>query len=315
VVEIAVGLVVPVIMIALRMPLQGFAGDRAPYAFMFIGAAIATVLAGWRSGVVAVVAGQLLAWYVIVAPDWPQMMPSQEVRGGFVIATISELLTVLVIALYQREVDKGTHEREERMSLLDQALNEIDHRTRNNYQTVVAMIELQMRRSPHDQVREALRQVCDRIQAIAKASQRLAINSTDLGRVRLDDHLCGLVQQIHKGLSRDGIDVDCDVDDVLADADKATSISIIVNELVTNAIKHAFNGERPGHVRVTGKSGTPFELIVADNGDGMKNPKRNGDSGLGSKLVQSFARQLDAKHQVTSTEEGTTHRLLIPTLD
>src|SRR3954470_13595526 len=103
-VETAVGLIVPALMILLRMPLQGFAGDRAPYAFMFIAAALATVLAGWRSGLLAVIAGQLLAWCVIVAPDWPHMMPGLDVRGGFVIATISELLTVLVIAFYQREV-------------------------------------------------------------------------------------------------------------------------------------------------------------------------------------------------------------------
>jgi two-component sensor histidine kinase len=141
------------------------------------------------------------------------------------------------------------------------------------------------------------------------------VRSADLGKVRLDDHLCGLVQQIEKGLSRDGIHVDCDVDDVTADVDKATSISIIVNELVTNAIKHAFNGERSGRVWVTGKSGEPFELVVADDGEGIKETKANGDSGLGSRLVQSFARQLGAKHQVTSTGEGTTHRLLIPTLD
>jgi hypothetical protein len=67
-VEIAIGVIVPFVMILLRMPLQDFAGDRAPYSFIFIAAAIATVLAGWRSGVVAVVVGQLLAWYWIVMP-------------------------------------------------------------------------------------------------------------------------------------------------------------------------------------------------------------------------------------------------------
>jgi len=315
VVEIAVGLVIPAAMLALRMPLSDFTGDRAPYAFMFVGAALATVLAGWRSGLVAVIVGQLLTWYLVVLPVWSFARPPLEVRGGLAIATIAQLITVLVIALYQHEVDNGTREREERMALLDEALKEIDHRTRNNYQTAVAMIELQMRRAEDSAAREALRQVCDRIRAIANASQQLAVRSADLGRVRLDDHLCGLVQQIEKGLSRDGIEVDCDVDDVTADADKATSISIIVNELVTNAIKHAFNGERSGHVWVTGKSGSPFELVVADDGAGMKQPARDGDSGLGTKLVQSFARQLGAKHQVASTGSGTTHRLLIPTLD
>lgn len=313
-VEIAVGLVVPLFMVAVRMPLHEFAGDRAPYAFMFIGAALATLLAGWRSGVLAVLAGQLLTWYLVIPPAWSFALPSPEVRGGLVISTISELLTVLVIALYQREVDKGTRDREQRLALLDEALNEIDHRTRNNYQTVLALIDLQARRATDDGVREALRQVSDRIQAIANASQQLAVRSADLDAVRLDAHLCGLVEQIERGLSRDEIDVECDVEDVTASPDTATSISIIVNELVTNAIKHAFNGEGSGHVRVSGKSANGFELIVADNGRGMKASKADERGGLGTKLVESFARQLGAKHQVTSSAQGTTHRLVIPSL-
>ena len=314
-VEIAIGLAVPLVMIGLRMPLQGFAGDRAPYAFMFVSAALATLLAGWRSGVLAVFVGQLLTWYVVIQPSWSFALPTSEVRSGLIIATISQLLTVLIIGLYQREVDKGTREREQRVALLNEALNEIDHRTRNNYQTVLAMIDLQSRRATAAPVQQALRQVSDRIQAIANASQQLAARSSDLDTVRLDDHLCGLVQQIERGLSRDGIDVDCEVDQVSASADTATSVSIIVNELVTNAIKHAFNGEQSGHVWVTGRSGRPFELTVADDGRGLKATKNDGRSGLGTKLVESFARQLGAKHQVTSTDQGTTHRLLIPTLD
>lgn len=308
-------LIVPVVMIALRLPLQGFAGDRAPYAFMFLSAALATVLAGWRSGVLAVVIGQLLTWYLVVEPAWSFAVPRAHIRGGLVIATVSQLLTVLVIALYQREVDHGTAEREKRMALLDEALREIDHRTRNNYQTVLAMVDLQARRATDEKIREALRQVADRIQAIARASEQLAVRSTELDAVRLDAHLCGLVQQIERGLSREEIEVECDVDHVTASPDTATSISIIVNELVTNAFKHAFNGEGTGHVRVLGKSGAGFELIVADDGRGIEAAKRDGHNGLGTKLVESFARQLGAKHQVTSSDKGTTHRLVIPRLD
>jgi len=309
-VEIAVGVVLGVAGVAVRSALTPALGDLAPYALNFVAMTLAAVIGGWRAGLVALIIGQLLAWFTIVGPGLqPAKIPT------LIVATLTELMVLTIIGLYQREVDKGTRERDDRMALLDEALKEIDHRTRNNYQTVVAMIELQMRRAEDESAREALRQVCDRIQAIANASQQLAVRSADLGKVRLDDHLCGLVQQIEKGLSRDGIHVDCEVDDVTADADKATSISIIVNELVTNAIKHAFNGERSGRVWVKGKSGKPFELVVADDGDGIKEKKTSGDSGLGSRLVQSFARQLGAKHQVSSTEKGTTHRLLIPTLD
>jgi two-component sensor histidine kinase len=310
VVELAVGVVLGVAGVTIRSALAPALGDVAPYALNFVAMTLAAVIGGWRAGLVAMITGQLLAWFAIVGPDLqPAKLPA------LIAATLTELMVLIIIALYQREVDKGTREREQRLALLDEALKEIDHRTRNNYQTVIAMIDLQSRRATNDSTRQALRQVSDRIQAIATASQQLAVRSVDLGRVRLDDHLCGLVQQIEKGLSRDGIHVDCDVDDVTAHADKATSISIIVNELVTNAIKHAFNGERSGHVWVKGKSGKPFELVVADDGAGMKDSKRNGDSGLGTRLVQSFARQIGAKHQVTSTAQGTTHRLLIPTLD
>jgi two-component sensor histidine kinase len=225
------------------------------------------------------------------------------------------VVLLVTIALYQREVDRGTAEREQRMDLLDEALKELDHRTRNNYQTVLAMIDLQARRSTDASVTEALRQVADRIQAIANASQQLAVKSEELTAVRLDDHLCGLVQQIERGLSREEIEVGCEVDGVTASPHAATSISIIVNELVTNAIKHAFGGREAGRVSVIGRSGNPFELTVSDDGHGIHASRADGHSGLGSKLVESFARQLGAQHQVMSSAQGTTHRLLIPSLE
>lgn len=313
-VELAVGIVVPLIFVALRASLVPFLGDRAPFAFNFLAVVCAAVLAGWRSGVVALVIGQAAIWFAIVEQQWDGVAPVSGLVGGLIISTTAQLLTLSVIALYQREVDTSVAAGERRLALLDEALREIDHRTRNNYQTVLAMIELQSKRSADKDVRGALLQVADRIHAIANASRQLAVHSAELGVVRLDDHLCGLVQQIERGLSRKEIRVECKVDDVTASADKATSISIIVNELVTNAIKHAFNGEASGHVRVTGKSGQQFELIVADDGRGIEAAKRDGHAGLGTKLVESFARQLSAQHEVVSSNKGTTHRLVIPDL-
>lgn len=313
-VEIGVGVGLALIAVATRYALNPAMGNVAPYAFVFLAVTVSAVAAGWRSGLVAMVVGQTLAWYFIASPIGLMASLRPEDVGGLAISTLSQAILLLTIALYQREVDKGTHERERRLTLLDEALKEIDHRTRNNYQTVLALIELQSRSATDDGVRDALRQVSDRIQAIANASQRLAADSADLSAVRLDDHLCGLVQQIQRGLSRDGIRIDCEVDEVMASPAKATSISIIVNELVTNAIKHAFNGEGSGHVIVKGRQGSGFELIVTDDGGGMDGRKPAGDSGLGSRLVESFARQLGARHEVQSSEQGTTHRLVIPSL-
>jgi len=313
-VELSIAVIVTAAVVGLRLALFDLVGDRAPYALNFLGVVLATVAAGWRSGMLTLAISQLLVWYLIVPERLTFSFQTPEIMGAFVVATLSEALILLIIALYQREVDKGTAERDRRMELLDHALNEIDHRTRNNYSTVLALIQLQAQRTREATVREALQQVGDRIQAIAGASDRLAMRSGDLDRIRLQDHLCGLVNQIERGMARDGIDVGCDVDEVSASSDAATSISIIVNELVTNAIKHAFNGERSGSVWVRGKAGELFELTVVDDGGGIHSTRKKDGTGLGTKLVETFVRQLNAKHEVFSTESGTTHKLTIPNL-
>lgn len=312
-VELAVAVLIAALAVIVRALVAPMIGQTAPYAFIFAAVTLAAILGGWRSGLMALVIGQALTVYAVVMPIGTFYLAGENL-AGFIAATVSELILLLTIALYQREVDKGTAERERRLALMDEALREIDHRTRNNYQTVLAMIELQTRRSKDEQVRDALRQVGARIQALADASKRLAARSPELDSVKLDDHLCELVSHIERGLAREEIKVECEVEDVTASADKATSISIIVNELVTNAIKHAFNGEGSGSVVVKGRAGSAFELIIADDGRGMKASKRDGHSGLGSQLVKSFAKQLGAKHEIESSEAGTTHRLEIPDL-
>ena len=313
-VEIGVGIGAAVIAVALRYVLSPLVGDTAPYFFISAAVAISAILAGWRSGLIALIVGDALTLLAIIGPPGSFYIDDAHRRAGFIAATTAQIILLLIIALYQHEVDRGVMEREKRLDLLDDALREIDHRTRNNYQTVLALVELQARRSPNPQVQGALRQVADRIQAIASASQQLAVRSAGLAAVRLDDHLCELVHEIERGLSRGNVEVACDIDDVTASADTATSISIIVNELVTNAMKHAFNGERPGRVQVTGRAGSMFELTIADDGKGIEATRRDDHPGLGSRLVESFARQIGAEHEVTSSAKGTTHRLLIPSL-
>ena len=299
-------------MLAVRLPMAPFAGDRAPYALIFLAVVIAAVLGGWRSGLVALITGQLATWYVIVPPNYSFALPDGERTFALAVATVSQLLILVIIALYQREIDKGVAEREKRMALLDHALNEIDHRTRNNHQTVLAMIHLQSQRSTHDGVRAALHQVADRIQAIAQATERLALRSGELESIRLDDHLCGLCEQIERGLSRQNVNVRCEVEEITTSAEMAIPIAIIVNELVTNALKHAFDGREEGDVVVTGRLNGELRLTVADNGVGIGRSAKADRGGLGSKLVENFARQLGARHEIVSSEQGTTHDLVIP---
>jgi two-component sensor histidine kinase len=311
VVEVIAGCLLASAAVIIRKSLSLMIGDVAPYATGFVAVALAAVLAGWRAGLVAMIVGQILFWIFILEPAGSLDVSGQARRIGLVVATVSQAILLIIIALYQREVDKGISERERRLALLDHALNEIDHRTRNNHQTVLALIHLQAQRSSNDGVKEALHQVADRIQAIAHATEKLALRSGDLDRVRLDDHLCGLCKQIERGLSTRHVQIECEIEEITMTADRAVMVAIIVNELVTNALKHAFDGRDDGRVLVSGQMNGVLRLNVADNGVGMKSGGRSKRGGLGTKLVDSFARQLGAKHEVTSSEAGTRHDIVI----
>jgi two-component sensor histidine kinase len=314
-VELAVGIAAAAVMVAIRLPLLGVTGDRAPYALNFLAVVIAAVLAGWRAGLIALLLGQFLVWFIIVPPYWSIAIADSERLGGLVIATISQLLILVVIALYQREVDKGTAERERRLELLDQARRELDHRAKNNYQTVLSLIQLQAAREKDESAKNALQHVADRIAAISFATEHLAMRSEDLATVKLRDHLCGLCEQLERGLARGEVQVECDVPDVTASADTAIHLAIIVNELVTNALKHAFQDGAHGRVQVRSQvAGRGLEIEVSDDGQGLKARSPKTGSGLGMKLVETFAKHLNAEHDVWSSAEGTRHRILVPAL-
>jgi two-component sensor histidine kinase len=314
-VELGVGVLVALLFLGIRTALIPLAGDRAPYAFVFLSIVIASVAAGWRSGIVALLLGQSLAWKLVAQGPFQISTGSNDRLGALVVATMSQLVILLVITLYQREVAKGVRERERRLELLDQARREIDHRARNNYQTVLSLVQLQAGRSRDPQVKQALMQVAERITAISIATQHLALRSEDLASVSLRDHLCELCSQLERGLARGEIRVECDISDVTTSADTAIHLAIIVNELVTNALKHAFDEGRAGLVRIqSNMTGSAFELKISDNGGGMDRPSSAVGSGLGQKLVETFTRHLEARHEIETSSEGTTHRILVPAL-
>jgi two-component sensor histidine kinase len=314
-VELAVGVLAAAAGVGIRFALSPFLSNVAPYSFVYTAVTVAAVLAGWRSGLVALIAGQLLSWYVVVAPGGVLLAGYRQPTAGFILATISQAILLAAIGLYQREIAKNAREQEERMDLLDHARREIDHRAKNNFQTVLSLVQLQAARATDESVRRALQQVADRITAISVATQHLAIRTEDLATVRLRDHLCELCSQLERGLARGNVHVECDIPDVTASADTAIHLAIIVNELVTNSLKHAFEEGGTGVVRVRSKMvGTSLELEVTDDGIGMKTRAASSGTGLGRKLVETFAKHLNARVEVSSSSEGTRHLIVVPAL-
>jgi two-component sensor histidine kinase len=283
----------------------------APFALGFLSVVLASLVAGWRSGLISLVLGQVLIWYYLLPPFYSLDIATPAVGYSLIISTITQGLIVLSLGLYQREVRRGEIERHRRINFLGHALREIDHRTKNNFQIVTSMLLLQGNRSASSEVRAALNEAAERLQAVSAVYAALTPSSQGLAAVRLQDHLEEICGQIRRGMLAEGVSLETELEPILVPHETAVSLGIVVNELVTNACKHAFPDSR-GSITVRARQEANGALIeVADDGRGFK-PGTKGAAGLGTRLVSAFVQRLRGKSEVRSSPAGTVHSVLVP---
>jgi two-component sensor histidine kinase len=199
---------------------------------------------------------------------------------------------------------------------LGMLLQELTHRVKNSLQIIAAMVRIEARSHKSGQGKAALERVSHRIDALGHLYSKLStadtIETVDAA-IYLDELCRDLIASVHK---EDGTSIllKTDIGSELLPTDRAITIGLVVNELVTNAVKYAFPGETRGTVLVTLKrlSGE-LRLTVADDGQGLD--ARRADSGLGGRLVEGFAQQLGGRVERESNSQGTAVRLVLPSLD
>ena len=174
-------------------------------------------------------------------------------------------------------------------------LKEIHHRVKNNLQIVSSMLNLQMDQLSDTKAIELFKESQNRVRSIALFHEKL-YQSRDLGRVEIAEYLKGLANGSFAtyGVNPDDIVLAVHTEDIPLGVDAAISCGLIVNELVSNSLKHAFPDRRKGQVEVTLRSaGTDVVLEVADNGVGFPaNLDFRSPGTLGLKLVAIFTEQV-----------------------
>jgi two-component sensor histidine kinase len=309
--EILVGVGITAAFGALRLLAMPWLGDRAPFAMAYLATVLAALVGGWRSGAVSLVLGALLIWYFVIPDQGSFLISSPQWGYALLLSFVSEAFILAALALYQREVRVGEVERVRRINFLGHALREMDHRTKNNFQIVTSLLTLQGNRSTNPEVKAALREAAERLGAVSAVYAALAPSSHGLATVRLQDQLQEICDQIRRGILPDGIGLQAELEPILVPHETAVAIGIIVNELVTNACKHAF-GERGGTIWVRASAeGGRARVEVADNGKGLA-PAVNGAGGLGTRLVAAFVQRVGGTSDVRSSPEGTVHAILVP---
>ncbi|KKC36557.1 hypothetical protein WH87_13935 [Devosia epidermidihirudinis] len=194
-------------------------------------------------------------------------------------------------------------ERERRR--VEALLQDTNHRIGNSLATVSSLLGLQLLRSKSDEVRDALDAARARVHAIASAHRRLRLGD-DLETASADEFLGAVLDDI--GLSAKGeraVTVVGEIEPIVIGARDATTIGILVGELVTNALKHGFPNDRKGVITVSflNKDGVPT-LIVADDGIGMADHASPGESGLGTVIVKQLATQFGGVPHYSGRAEG-----------
>jgi two-component sensor histidine kinase/putative methionine-R-sulfoxide reductase with GAF domain len=184
-------------------------------------------------------------------------------------------------------------------------LHEMQHRTKNNFQMILSMISIQAARMQTENSRSVLGKIADGIMAMALAHDQLApAQGGEL--VNLPTYLRALTTSIQKPLET--VTVDVRADELSAPIEYAVPIGLIVNELVTNSVKHGFDAAG-GTILVELQSGLgrgEIGLEVVDNGKGI-DPARPGGSGL--RLIEALARQVRGRVEQESSSAGTRTRL------
>ena len=190
-------------------------------------------------------------------------------------------------------------------------LKEIHHRVKNNLQIVSSLLSLQSSYGTDERVDEILAESQNRVYSMALVHQRL-YQSTDLARIDAGEYILGLAHQLFStyAVDRGRVVLEVDVADIDLNVDTAIPCGLIVNELISNALKHAFPAGRQGIVCVSMRpvGAGRLELAVRDDGVGLAQDIDLARTGtLGLSLVTMLAGQLGSAVEV-DTAGGTAFR-------
>jgi PAS domain S-box-containing protein len=194
-------------------------------------------------------------------------------------------------------------------------LQEVHHRVKNNLQLISSLINFQCRELEPGPARDSLAACRERIRSIALIHERL-YRSRDYANMSFADYARNLTSSIYHatGVPPARVGLALELEDISFSVDKAVPCGLILNELMTNALKHAFPGDRAGALSVGLRRvpGPLIELAVGDDGVGMAQDVVATPRGsLGLQLVGMLVEQLEGKLDVIQSH-GTLFRVTFP---
>jgi two-component sensor histidine kinase len=208
---------------------------------------------------------------------------------------LSALRTLAAQVMAQMELRKSLRQKTVLLEQKDLLLKEVNHRTKNNLQLIVNLIQLQLRQMTDDTARAALQDTSRRIMSIAAVHEKL-YRADQVDAVDAAGYLHEVLDGLQATVQAD-IHFEVRLASVMLPLDKAIPLALIVNELVTNSLKYAYPDATDGviHVELTCTAGQ-LTLRVADHGLGLPSGfEQRRSRSLGMRIITSLASQIGAQ--------------------
>lgn len=209
------------------------------------------------------------------------------------------------VAERTRDIEEARARAERERQRVEALLQDTNHRIGNSLATVSSLLALQMMRTRSSEVKTALEAARLRVHAIASAHRRLRLGD-DMDTASAEDFLAAVLEDIAATQTDGGrIELRGQIEPIVVGARDATTLGILVGELATNALKHAFPDGRRGVINVRlFRDGDIAMLRVSDNGIGLPGEQTIGDDGLGSVIVRQLSGQFGGEPEYAAAPGG-----------
>jgi two-component sensor histidine kinase len=238
---------------------------------------------------------------------------NKEILSLLVAALVFAVLAVSMVILYRR-VRRQRQQIAEQSARLEVMMKELHHRVKNNLQVVSSLLSLQSYDLMDERAIAALKESQQRVEAMSLIHQRL-YKKDALTSVNMREYLSDLAESLlaSYGFERDTFELDISVHPEMLDVDKALPLGLIVNEMVTNALKYAYPSvARPALWIRLSEDNRQLVCQIGDNGVGIDvHLWKQKTHSFGKQLIAALCRQLRAE-QTLAVDGGTQFTLIIP---
>lgn len=230
----------------------------------------------------------------------------------FGVSTVCLILIILIVTNAYRKNKKTnqqlSHSIEEKQILF----KEVHHRVKNNFQIISSLLSLQQGKEDNEAARKVLKDAQGRIRSMSLVHEML-YKKNEAKEITFDHYVYELTSVILDSFRKGKNDIELTIesDEILFDLEMSVPLGLILNEIITNSVKHAFQGVEKPEIKISlrKQEAGVYRMIIEDNGVGMTQDQINESrDSLGMELIQILSEQLNGSCKITG-EKGTKYEM------